>query len=144
MCPQFCGRKWLRQFYGRLECLCSFCRRTSMSIKFLVSRGGSADFILMGAGISQVAAFFFGQFLVACSRFYSPVGRHCHFVGYFFAHHPSQQGEQGPPAGLVANKPSKRFGFCIQLQSRPLCLLLVQCSRSTHLSDLTLRPPIAF
>ena len=34
-CPQFWGRKWLRQFYGRLEFLRSLCRKTSMSIKFL-------------------------------------------------------------------------------------------------------------
>ena len=53
------GQKWLRQFYGRLEFLPSFCRKTSMSIKFLVLGGGgilglgggSADFIFLGAGI---------------------------------------------------------------------------------------------
>ena len=47
--------------YGRLEFLRSFCRKTSMSIKFLVLGGGgsiffgfgggSADFIFRGAGI---------------------------------------------------------------------------------------------
>ena len=51
----------MRQFYGRLEFLRSFCRKTSMSIKFLVlggvfwvlgGGGRSADFIFMGAGIS--------------------------------------------------------------------------------------------
>ena len=61
-CPQFWGRKWLHQFYGHLEKMPSFCRKTSMSIKFLVfggggnfgfflGGGGSADFIFMGAGI---------------------------------------------------------------------------------------------
>ena len=39
-CPKFWGRKWVRQFYGRLEFLLSFCRKTSMSIKFLVLWGG--------------------------------------------------------------------------------------------------------
>ena len=48
-------------FVGCLEFLCSFCRKTSISIKFLVlgggvfwvlgGGGGSADFIFMGAGI---------------------------------------------------------------------------------------------
>ena len=49
----------MRQFYGRLEVLLCFCRKTSMSIKFLVLRGGylgllrggSANFIFMGAGV---------------------------------------------------------------------------------------------
>ena len=60
-CTQFWGRKWLREFYGRLECLRSFCRNTSMPINFLLlggrvywvlgGGGGSADFIFMGAGI---------------------------------------------------------------------------------------------
>ena len=57
-CPQFWGRKWVRQFYGRLEFLLSFCRKISMSIKFLVlggghfgfGGGGSADFILWARG----------------------------------------------------------------------------------------------
>ena len=35
-CPQFWGRKWLCQFYGRLEKLRSFCRKTAMPIKFFV------------------------------------------------------------------------------------------------------------
>ena len=39
-CPQFWGRKWLRRLYGRPEFLCFFCRKTSMSIKFLVLGGG--------------------------------------------------------------------------------------------------------
>ena len=38
-CPQFWGWKWLRQFYGRLEKLRSFCRKTSMRIKFLALGG---------------------------------------------------------------------------------------------------------
>ena len=44
ICPQFWGRKWLRQFYGRLEKLRSFCRKTSMPIKFLGLGGGILDF----------------------------------------------------------------------------------------------------
>ena len=44
--------KWLRQFYARLEFLLSFCRKTSMSIKFLVLGGGILGyFTFMGAGI---------------------------------------------------------------------------------------------
>ena len=38
--PQFWGRKWVRQFYGHLEFLLSFCRKTSMSIKFLRCKEG--------------------------------------------------------------------------------------------------------
>ena len=64
VCPQFWGRKWRRQFYGRLEKLRSFCRKTSTPVKYLVSffflggggyllgflgGGGSADFVSMGA-----------------------------------------------------------------------------------------------
>ena len=58
--PQFWGRKWLRQFYGRLAIFGSFCWKTPMPIKFLVlwgghgffgRGGGSADFIFMGVGI---------------------------------------------------------------------------------------------
>ena len=54
-CLQFWGRKWLRQFYGRLEKMRSFCRKTHVH-KFPRFRGGllgggSADFIFMGARI---------------------------------------------------------------------------------------------
>ena len=38
---QFWGRKWLRQFYGRLEEMPSFLRKTSMPIKLLRFRRGS-------------------------------------------------------------------------------------------------------
>ena len=38
-CLQFSSQKWLHQFYGCLE-LCSFCRKASMPIKFLVLGGG--------------------------------------------------------------------------------------------------------
>ena len=58
VCPQFWDRKWLRQFYGRLEFLHSFCRKTSMPIKYLLLGGrrhfgilGGADLTFMGAGI---------------------------------------------------------------------------------------------
>ena len=60
-CPHFWGRKWLRQFYGRLE-KCVLSAGKTMPIKFLVLGGGgyfgffgvgggSADFIFMGARI---------------------------------------------------------------------------------------------
>ena len=59
--PQFWGRKWLRQFYGRLVFFGSFCWRNPMPIKFLVlggqgfwgagGVGGSGNYIFMGAGI---------------------------------------------------------------------------------------------
>ena len=39
--------KWVRQIYGRLEFLLSFCKKTSMSIKFLVL-GGVFGFFLGG------------------------------------------------------------------------------------------------
>ena len=49
-CPQFWGRKWLPQFCGHLEKLRSFCRNTSMPIKFLVLGGGGGDFGFWGGG----------------------------------------------------------------------------------------------
>ena len=54
-CPQFWGRKWLRQFYGRLEFLFSLCRKTSMSIKFLVLGGGG-----FGVGGGKCRFYFYG------------------------------------------------------------------------------------
>ena len=60
-CLQFWGWQWLHQSYGHLEKLRSFCRKTSMPIKYLVLGGGgylafflgggTADFIFMGARI---------------------------------------------------------------------------------------------
>ena len=56
-CPQFWGRKWLRQFYGRLEKNALFLQEKPMSIKFLLlGGGGSADFIFMGARICLIAS----------------------------------------------------------------------------------------
>ena len=63
-CPQVWGRKWLRQFYGRLEKMCSFCRKKTHAHKiprcwggggilgffFGGGGGGSADFILWARG----------------------------------------------------------------------------------------------
>ena len=54
----FWGRKWLRQFDGRLVFFVSFCWKISMPIKFrvlgvvgfFVEGGGSANFIFMGTG----------------------------------------------------------------------------------------------
>ena len=53
---KFWGRKWVRLFYGRLEFLLSFCRKTSMSIKFLVLGGG-------------ILVFWGGGGLYACNRY---------------------------------------------------------------------------
>ena len=39
-CPQFWGRKWLRQFYGHLEQNAFFMQEKPMSIKFLLLGGG--------------------------------------------------------------------------------------------------------
>ena len=56
-CPQFWGRKWARQFYGRLEkCVLSAGKKTHVHKTprfrfFFGGGGGSADFIFMGARI---------------------------------------------------------------------------------------------
>ena len=65
-CPEFWGWKWLRQVYGRLEKLRSFCRNTDMPKKSSFWGGGvilgfwggwgSADFIFMGARILLMCA----------------------------------------------------------------------------------------
>ena len=56
-CPQLWGQKWLRQFYGRLEKMRSFGRKTSMSIKFLVLRGGGYfGFWVSIKGVSMIRA----------------------------------------------------------------------------------------
>ena len=52
----FWRRKWLRQFYGRLEKMRSFCRKTHVHKipRFrggVLGGGGSADFTFMGARI---------------------------------------------------------------------------------------------
>ena len=60
-CPQIWGRKWLRQFFGRLEFLRSFCRKTSMSIKFLVFLGGKCRFYFYGRGDYSESNYFFLQ-----------------------------------------------------------------------------------
>ena len=60
VCPPFSCRKWLCQFYGRLGFFGSFCKKTSMPIKFLVLGGGGYFWFwggevpilfFMGAGI---------------------------------------------------------------------------------------------
>ena len=48
-CPQFWGRKWLRQFYGRLE-KCVLSAGKPMSIQFLVL-GGGGYFWFWGGGV---------------------------------------------------------------------------------------------
>ena len=58
-CPQFWGRKWVRQFYGRLEFLLSFCRKTSTSIKSLVLGGGGIVGFFGGGGEGRL--YFFGR-----------------------------------------------------------------------------------
>ena len=69
-CPQFWGRKWLRQSYGRLEFLRSFCRKTLHVHKiprfrgggvFWVGGAGSADFIFVGAGIFLICRLAFAR-----------------------------------------------------------------------------------
>ena len=61
-CPQFWGRKWLRQFYGRLEkCVLSAGKTNVHKIPrfrggegilgFFGGGAGSADFIFVGARI---------------------------------------------------------------------------------------------
>ena len=60
-CPQFWGRKWLRQFYGRLEkCVLSAGKTHAHKIPWFIrgggilgflGGGGSADLIFMGARI---------------------------------------------------------------------------------------------
>ena len=59
--PVILGRKWLRQFHGRLAFLASFCKENPHAHKnppfrggfwgFLEGGGGSANFIFMGVGI---------------------------------------------------------------------------------------------
>ena len=56
VCPQFWGQKWVRQFYGHLEKMRSFCRKNHVRKIPLfwggvLGGGGSADFIFMGARI---------------------------------------------------------------------------------------------
>ena len=49
-CPQLRGRKWLRQFYGRLGLFGSFCQeKTPMLIKFFVL--GAGGYFLGGGGV---------------------------------------------------------------------------------------------
>ena len=56
-CPQFWGRKWLRQFYGHLGKIALLSAGKTHVRKIPpfrgggVGGGGSADFIFMGAGI---------------------------------------------------------------------------------------------
>ena len=48
-CPQFWGRKWLRQFYGRLEFLRSFCRKNPAHKIPRFGEGGG--FWVLGGGV---------------------------------------------------------------------------------------------
>ena len=50
-CPQFWGRKWLHQFYGRLEKCVLSAGKTHVHKIPPFRGGGSADFIFMGARI---------------------------------------------------------------------------------------------
>ena len=52
-CPQFWGRKWLREFYGRLEKRVLSAGKP-MSIKFLVLGGGG----ILGLGGGEVPILF--------------------------------------------------------------------------------------
>ena len=57
-CPQFWGRKWLCQFYGRLEKCALFLQEKPMSIKFLVL-GGGGYFGFWGGG--KCRFYFYGR-----------------------------------------------------------------------------------
>ena len=57
-CPQFWGRKWLRQFYGHVEKLRSFCRKTHVH-KFLVLGGGGILGFFWGGG--KCRFYFYGR-----------------------------------------------------------------------------------
>ena len=49
-CPQFWGRKWLRQFDGRLEQLRCFCRKTLHTHKIPRFGGGGGNLVFVGGG----------------------------------------------------------------------------------------------
>ena len=71
-CPQLWGRKRVRRFYGRLEFLLSFCRKTWMPIKFLVL-GGGGIWAFLGVGVPILflwARAFFWSIQVPCAREY--------------------------------------------------------------------------
>ena len=57
-CPQFRGRKWLRQFYGHLE-KCVLSAGKALSIKFRVLGGGGV-FWVFGGGGGECRFFFMG------------------------------------------------------------------------------------
>ena len=73
----FWGRKWLRQFYGHLEKMRSFCRKTHVhkiprfrgGVFWVWGGGGSADFIFMGARIFLISVPLKIKFPVAPRQF---------------------------------------------------------------------------
>ena len=58
-CPQFWGRKWVRQFYGRLEYLLSFCRKKLHVHKIPRFRGGGVFWVFFWGG--ECRFYFYGR-----------------------------------------------------------------------------------
>ena len=58
-CPQFWGRKWLRQFYGYVEKLRSFCKKTHVH-KIPRFRGGGG-ILGFGGGGGKCRFYFYGR-----------------------------------------------------------------------------------
>ena len=58
--PQFWGRKWVRQFYGRLE-KCVLSAGKPMSIKFLVLGGGGIFGVFFWGGGGECRFYFYGR-----------------------------------------------------------------------------------
>ena len=52
VCPQFWGRKWLHQFYGRLEKMRLFCRKNHVREIPRFFWGGGGYFGFFGGGVS--------------------------------------------------------------------------------------------
>ena len=59
-CPQFWGRKWLRQFYGHLENMPSFCRRNLRVHKIPRFRGGYLG-VFRGGGVKVPILFLWAR-----------------------------------------------------------------------------------
>ena len=57
--PAILGRKWLRQFHGRLAFFGSFCCKTPMQINFLLLGGGVLGFFQTGGWKCQF--YFYGR-----------------------------------------------------------------------------------
>ena len=58
-CPRFWGRKWPRQFYGRLGFFGSFCWKSPVPIKFLLLGEGEVLGFFRRGGVEVPIFFFF-------------------------------------------------------------------------------------